>query len=260
MLKFSAYNFYHIGRFLARLEAICRRLKSDDLVDDELIGIAKDLTSEILKDCTRIGLTMSVKAEQRALESFAKGITHGEMRQIYADLNQRISDEIEGRFFLHLSSEEATFHEKPLDGWDDVVTAFPSTIFDIEEASKDIAFGRATSAAFHLMRVFGAGVKTLGKSLNEPTLDASHNLTWDNVLSRCSKELSEKYSGKSPEWQKKKEFYAAATTTLLGVKDAWRNPNAHEVGQKYTEEEALDIYRATRAFMRQLSKELKENP
>ena len=46
--------------------------------------------------------------------------------------------------------------------------------------------------------------------------------------------------------------------TLLAVKDAWRNPSMHEVGQKYTDEEASDIYRAARRFMEQLSTKLKE--
>jgi hypothetical protein len=106
----------------------------------------------------------------------------------------------------------------------------------------------------------GAGVTAFGKSLNEPTLDASHNLTWDNVLHRCSKELALKFEDKSPVSQTDKQFYAEATAKLYAVKDAWRNPNAHEIGEKYTDEEAEDIYRTTRSFMRHLATKLKESP
>ena len=90
-------------------------------------------------------------------------------------------------------------------------------------------------------KVIGAGVTALGKSLNEPTLDASHNLTWDNVLRRCAKELEKPFNQMSPVWQSDKQFYATATTKLFAVKDAWRNPNAHELGEKYTDEEAEEF-------------------
>ena len=176
----------------------------------------------------------------------------------FSELAGRIEAELKAHLFLYINREYAKFCNEPLSGWENVIGAFPKATYDVEEASKCVAFRRNTAAVFHLMRVTGAGVTALGKSLNEPTLDASHNLTWDNILTRCVKELSEKFSGKSPEWQTDKEFYAAATANLLAVKEAWRNPNAHEVGQKYTDEEALDIYNAVRTFMRQLSKKLKE--
>ena len=104
----------------------------------------------------------------------------------------------------------------------------------------------------------GGGVTALGKSLNEPTLDASQNLTWGNVLRRCAKELEKPFKQMSPVWQSDKQFYATATTKLFAVKDAWRNPNAHELGEKYTDEEAEDIYRTTKSFMRHLATKLTE--
>jgi hypothetical protein len=70
------------------------------------------------------------------------------------------------------------------------------------------------------MRVMGAGVTALGKSLKEPTLDASHNLTWDNVLRRCSKELEKPFKNMSLIWQSDKQFYAIATTKLFAVEES----------------------------------------
>jgi len=185
------------------------------------------------------------------------GITWRKMEAAVSELAKRIQAEMVAHIFLYVNREQARFYKNPLDGWETVVAAFPQTAFDIEEASKCVAVQRNTAAVFHLMHVHGAGITALGKSLNEPTLDASHNLTWDNVLSRCVKELGEKFSGKSPEWQTDKQFFASATANLLAVKDAWRNPNAHEVGNKYTDEETLDIYNASKTFMRQLAKKLK---
>jgi hypothetical protein len=158
-----------------------------------------------------------------------------------------------------LPKERAPLFKKPLEKWETIIAAFPSVTFDIEEASKCLAFRRNTACVFHLMRVMGSGVTALGKTLNEPTLDSSHNLTWDNVLRRCAKESEKEFKDMSPVWQSDKQFFATATAKLYAVKDAWRNPNAHEVGQKYTDEEAEDIYRTIRSFMRQLATKLKES-
>ncbi len=182
----------------------------------------------------------------------------GEIEPLFIELNKRIEVELKAHHYLYLSKERSPLFKKPLEKWETIIAAFPSAAFDIEEASKCLAFRRNTACVFHLMRVMGVGLTALGKTLNEKTLDASRNLTWDNVLSRCVRELGEKISGKSVEWQSDKEFYAKATATLLAVKDAWRNPNAHEVGQKYTDEEAEDIYRTARSFMRHLATKLKE--
>jgi hypothetical protein len=177
------------------------------------------------------------------------------------EFRKRMSAELAAHLYFYIPKGDAARYQKPRAGWEEAIEAFPSTTYDSEEASKCVALHRNTAAVFHLMRVTGAGVKALGKSLNEPNVDASRNVTWDNVLARCVRELGETFSGKSPEWQSDKQFYAEATTKLLAMKDAWRNPNAHEVGQKYTDEEALEVYTTTRSFMRQLAKKLKEvNP
>lgn len=183
----------------------------------------------------------------------------GEIQSLLTELNKRIEVELGAHIYLCVSREDVGFYRKPLEGWNDTITAFPSTRYDIEEASKGLALQRNTAAVFHLMRVMGAGVMALGKSLNEPTLDASHNLTWDNVLRRCAKESEKEFKAMSPVWQADKKFFATATAKLYAVKDAWRNPNAHEIGDKYTSEETLDIYRTIRSFMRQLATKLNES-
>ena len=184
----------------------------------------------------------------------------GQIQSLFEELNKRIEVELKAHTYLCIPKEQADFYKDPLKDWQTTIAAFPKATYDIEEASKCLALRRNTACVFHLMRVMGAGVIALGKGLNEPTLDASHNLTWDNVLRRCSKEVALKFEDKSPVWQTDKQFFAEATTRLLSVKDAWRNPNAHEVGEKYTDEEAEEIYRTVRGFMRHLATNLKESP
>jgi hypothetical protein len=183
-----------------------------------------------------------------------------EIQPLFVEVNKRIEIELGAHIYLCVPKEYADFYKSPLENWKDAIGAFPSSEHDIEEASKCLALRRNTACVFHLMRVMGAGVTALGKSLNEPTLDASQNLTWDNVLRRCARELEKDFKKMSLAWQSDKQFYATATTKLFAVKDAWRNPNAHELGNKYTDEETLDIYRTIRSFMRHLATKLKETP
>jgi hypothetical protein len=180
------------------------------------------------------------------------------IQSLFIELNNRIEVELKAHTFFCIPKEQSDFYKAPLKDWQTIIAAFPKTTYDIGEASKCLALRRNTACVFHLMRVMGARVIALGKSLNEPTLDASRNLTWDNVLRRCGKEVGERFEKMSPVWQMDKQFYAEATAKLFAVKDAWRNPNAHELGDKYTDEEAEDIYRTTRSFMRHLATKLKE--
>ena len=231
-----------------------------NLTETWRVGLLKHQELTARHICKHFDLPASAAMCEEIITTL-KSDSPSKFRTVQSQLTEqakRMEAELQAHAFFYVNRDYVKFCKTPLEGWEDVITAFPKVAYDIEEASKCVAFRRNTAAVFHLMRVMGAGVNALGKSLNEPTLDSSHNLTWDNILSRCQKELGEKFSGKSPEWQTDKQFYAAATTNLLAVKDAWRNPNAHEVGNKYTDEETLEIYAATKTFMRQLSKKLKE--
>jgi len=224
----------------------------------------KDLirfSKKVKKGCQQFNLPASVQACDDLKElSKDHHVSVQQIQLILLELNKRIEVELQAHVYLYIPKEDSSFYAKPLDEWGDTITAFPSIRYDIEEASKSLALQRNTAAVFHLMRVMSAGVKAMGKSLNEPALDASHNLTWDNVLRRCAKESEKEFKDMSPVWQSDKQFFATATAKLYAVKDAWRNPNAHEIGDKYTSEETLDIYRAIRSFMRQLATKLKEAP
>ncbi len=60
-------------------------------------------------------------------------------------------------------------------------------------------------------------------------------------------------------WKTDQEFYAGGAAHFRMLKDGWRNHAMH-ARMKYPEEEADDIYRSTRAFMRHLSQRLSEPP
>jgi hypothetical protein len=226
MNKFSAEHWLNIG---SSLEWFGNQASQGYWNKDGITEMAGRMADRLAKNLSEIGCKVSSKAAQR-FSGDLDVMPSDEVQSRIRELKDVIYSEMEDLFFLHVPPNFAILYNQPLAKWEKTCSSFQSAAFDIEEGSKSLALRRNTACVFHMMRVIGAGLNALGKSLNEPSLDASYNLTWDNVLSRCVKELAEKFSGKSPVWQADKEFYAKATATLLAVKDAWRNPSAHEVG------------------------------
>jgi len=136
-----------------------------------------------------------------------------------------------------------------------IIERFPASGNDIEEAGKCYAAGRDTACVFHLMRVMEIGLRTLGASLKDTRLDPKRNPSWEAILKKCDEELGKALSDRAVEWREDDAFYSTATANLRVVKDAWRNPTMH-VDQTYTEETALDVWNAVRAFMRHISSKL----
>jgi len=265
MKQFHADALFGSGRKVERLAALLKSFKKPDVrLKREHCKRFVDFFTKIGKGCQHLELPAAKASCDEIVSICSKADDDslpksGEIQALFTELNKRIEVELKAHTYLCIPKEQSDFYEDPLKDWKTTIAAFSKATYDIEEASKCLALRRNTSCVFHLMRVMGVGVTFLGKSLNEPTLDASHNLTWDNVLRRCAKELEKPFKQMSPIWQSDKEFYAASTTKLFAVKDAWRNPNAHEIGEKYTDEEAEDIYRTVRSFMRHLAAKLIES-
>ncbi|MGA8026350.1 MAG: hypothetical protein WB992_04340 [Bryobacteraceae bacterium] len=174
-------------------------------------------------------------------------------------LKKRIDDELRNVEFFSLEPGKSSFLNDPYLFGVNVFNRFPSATLDIEEAGKCLAFGRFTACVFHLMRVIEAGLRELGKSLNDPNLNPKTNPNWERILKRCDDELKKPYADRSPEWQKGPQFFADATANLRAVKDAWRNPSLH-VEISYDEEKCSDVWNAVRAFMRHLAEGLPPIP
>lgn len=170
-------------------------------------------------------------------------------------LRERIDDELSRVELFVLDSGKGKYLTDPYLFGVEVANRFPPAADDIEEAGKCFAFDRYTACVFHLMRVTEVGLRALGSSLNEPSLDPKTNPTWDRILSRCDKELQKPYAERSPEWRTNQQFFADATANLRAVKDAWRNPSLH-VERSYDDEKAREIWNAVRAFMRHLATKL----
>ncbi len=220
-----------------------------------------ELREEVLaveRDCLAIGLPVSAKAAQAALQELASSKpSWQEFSRLAEDLHGRLRDEISSVTFLALNLREAELYGGPRKEWEGVLGAFKDTVYDVEEAAKCLALERSTAAVFHLMRIIETGLRALGKALNDPTLDPKTNPSWDKILKRAERELQKPRSDRSPEWVAEEQFYSTATANIRAVQYAWRNPTLH-IERSYNAEEAREVFAAVRSFMRHLATKLSE--
>ena len=206
-------------------------------------------------ELTKVGLILSLMSLIRLEQALADpDSTVGRLIEIIDELQIRIRDELHETSLWQVSRENLGFFEPDLFKLAEQ-NKFGSAHRNIEDAGKCLAFNRGTAAVFHLMRVMEYGLRALGESLNDPSLDPKRNPSWDAILKKCDDELRKPLRERSAEWREDEPFYSNATANLRAVKNAWRNPTLH-VERDYDPDDALDVWNAVKAFMRHLAKKL----
>lgn len=129
-----------------------------------------------------------------------------------------------------------------------VSKAFPSPVFELQEAAKCRAFERWTACAMHSMRAL------------EPAINAFQNYlavekpkeNWQQILDQI--EASIRALGNK---HQDHQWNVEAASYFRVIKDAWRNHAMHGK-DRYDKARASDIYEATTGFLRHLSSRLSE--
>lgn len=264
MFQFDAVSFFWFVLTLQLESEMCsdhaRQHPNTQLIQykDDMSRIRQYL-QKTRNECAKLGLTFTVKHLERMLEDVSEGKeTFEHMAVGFEELIHRISDEVEEYLFFGIPRERASFYKDAIEKFgQNTVNKFPSIRMEVEEAGKCYATGRYTACAFHLMRVIEVGLRALGKSLNDPTLDPSRNPSWEAILKKCDIELQKPFQDRIPEWRTDPEFFNNATANLRAVKDAWRNPTMH-IEHIYDEEKSLDLFNKVSSFMRYLATKLNE--
>ena len=224
--------------------------------DESARAIVVPRLRELLAACEGAGLQMSAKKLRMLLEllSSREAPSAALAKRLAEDVYDRVVDELGLLSFYRLSPETARLYDDPSPFGDEVLSRFPTTQVDIEEAAKCLALGRSTAAVFHLMRVMEVCLKALGIRLG---VQSASNRGWEAVLHKAHGAMSLPYNAKPPEWADDEPFLSEAIAMLTAVKVAWRNPTMH-VERSYTPEQAEDIWRAVRALARHLATHLGE--
>ena len=102
------------------------------------------------------------------------------------------------------------------------------------------------------MRVMEVGLKALAKDLKIP-----YAPSWESYIKQIEAKITEKHSNKSKSWKAIEPFYREVLGNLTSIKIAWRNPTMHIV-RNYSPQEAEDVFRTVRRFMKRLSERLSQ--
>lgn len=259
MNRFHATRWITFSRTLDQMKTLGHGTATDPatVLGDDGRTIISEGVAIFEGDCVAMGLTASaasIRKIVKLLETPSTAASINRLGELGRELQGRLDDEMETAVYLSLSFGEARRYTAvdPFGG--DVLTAFPSTRYDIEEATKCLVLERGTASVFHLMRVVEVGLKALGNRL---AVDTAHKPGWETILKKADGQMSLPNDRKEPDWIKDEAFLSAAITMLTAVKTAWRNPTMH-VEKTYTVEQAEGIWEAVRGFMRQLATNLHE--
>jgi hypothetical protein len=269
MIKFHGKSLYELARFLEGFETLMAEVASREK-DISLDPEAKRFYSKRFKEYAEFlnnhGLEFSAKEAHYivAEAESAKSIHIHDAISLFSGLHRRILDELTEISLWRVPRDNLKFLKSdPFDSglapfnphFRPVSLRFGLANKDIAEAGKCLAFGRHTASVFHLMRVMEVGLRALGASLNDPSLDPKTNPSWGKILARGDKEMQKHLADRCPEWRADENFFSTAQANLRAVKDAWRNPTMH-IERNYDPDEAEDVWNTVRAFMRHLSQKL----
>lgn len=217
--------------------------KNGPITDDDVA-----ILEPLLERCSGAGaffyLPQVVARRNRLQAAIDQRASYEEIRYQLRALREELDDELGSRKLFYMPASKALYYFTGLQEFGlDVLKRFPSLRSDIEEAGKCIGCRRSTAAVFHLMRVLEAGVQAFGKQFGLAGLEHKN---WQEILNDVNGKLRAMVKTDSQRAQ-----FAELVTLLTAVKFAWRNEVMHPK-DVYTEEEADDIFRTTRAFMKKV--------
>lgn len=174
-------------------------------------------------------------------------------------LIRTICEEVSLRVFMYLPEQQRALYTAQKPFGDAVWQRFPTTIEDIEEASKCLALQRGTAAVFHCMRVVDLGIRTVISEFagGAEFLEQKDRRVWSALIRRVRNEAQKPDSAIAPRWVGKQGRLNEIAEKLNAVADASRNPTMH-ADISYSIDQANDVFQTTGAFMRRLAEELAE--
>ncbi len=210
--------------------------------------------SQLAPELERLDLRQSAKKlsyVDRSLASAIAAPTAAYTRfisQQIGDFRERLFDELEDRKIYCMSGKQSDYLNNAVHGFGpEVAAAFPSVEYDLEEAAKTLSFERGTATVFHLMRAMDIALTALGEKLSATVRDKDGKpLVWGKIIANCRGKIEA-----MPD-DDLKDAWDLAMSLLFHVKEVWRNTTMHPM-QKYTVEEATEVFEACRAFMRRLA-------
>lgn len=185
-------------------------------------------------------------------------LTRNDLTQIVSILSHIVGclrKESSLKIAMILPPEKVDFFEpnEPLFG-KSVDEKFPSITYEIDEAGKCFALNRYTACVFHCMRAMEKGLDAVYASL---ALTKGKNPNWGGLLKEIKGEIDTRKTTSAWKISDDANFFPEAYISIDAVRNVWRNATMH-IENKYTEEEAANIFNAVKGFMQKLSSRMDE--
>jgi hypothetical protein len=228
--------------------------QSDDLGAIRRPGL--DSFTEFETDCIALELVASLATVRKLKTVISQpNSRYSDLYPLADELRGRLIDEMQSKCFWALTTKEREYYDRPRNGWDEIITLFPDSVIDVEEASKCFALSRYAAAIFHSVQIVEVGLIDLGEfiGVNDP------HSGWSAVSNALDKIIAKKHQDRTAFERDNFKFLEQVQGTVAGLKNAWRNKISHVHGKltlmtkDFSPEVAEEILYATRAFMRRLA-------
>jgi hypothetical protein len=256
MLEFNAAWFVDFTNRMSSMNSILDQGELADVKikpapalpgDESAVQLGRVILNGLVlveEKCQSLGLDSALAQIARIRRELKADCPVPEFRRMIDDLIVRIHDQLNLRLFLFVPTERAKFYSGQQLFGADVEVKFPDASYDISEAGKCLAVNRSTATVCHLMRVLDVGLKALANHLTA-TIDTDQ--PWGRILPQVDAAIQARsLTGVNVDDLNK------VHASLNAVRVAWRNSAMH-CKDKYTEEEAEEIFNACKTFMRLLA-------
>ena len=173
------------------------------------------------------------------------------------ELYGRLVDESGMRFYLALTLKELSDFLNEFPYGEFVTEKFPSTRYDISEASACMALGRGTAAVFHSVRCLEAGILAISRCLNIPDPVKAAERNWGSALRKIKEEKDRRWPTSTDCLTGDGQFFDSLYAALAAMQNPYRNGTMH-LDQKYTPDEARHIFEMIGGLMKKLSSRMDE--
>lgn len=229
------------------MENICDRATSLAL-DEQQIQDTRQQVQRVLENIRRICILSHLNdAVGPELERFQTALQNNSFQDIAQrcdHLLNRLLDELAKEFYFQVRREDIQLYGRKALFGEAVAKKFNQAEADIENAGNCLALHQPTACVFHLMRALEIAVRQLAKRLE---LTITPQTTWRQLTDQMNPKIRNMPA--ATEAQKtKRNKWEAASTNLHHVGSIWRNNTMHPAAS-YTQDEARDVFNATRVFM-----------
>ena len=199
-----------------------------------------------------------VTAEKAFHLAHQPSTTYEDLFPLVKEFQGRLIDEASKTVFFTINAAESAHYSSPRLKWEEIITRFPITLDDIEEARKCLALSRYAAAVFHSVQIVEHGMIALGEFMKVK----DHLPGFTATTRELTRVLKLEYKDRDAFQRRHFVFFEQVNAEIAPLQAAWRNKISHAEGKltlltaDFHPDVAEEIVMATRGLMRRLATDL----